>query len=138
MAEFIFKKMAEERGVSDKFEVASRATSAEALGEAVYPPARRELERHGISAVGKYAVQLSRLDYDKYDLLIGMDSANIRNMNRLFGSDPVGKIHKLMDYTNRHGDVDDPWYSGKFDIAYRDIYDGCSALLSALCENESK
>lgn len=134
MAEFIFKKIAEQRGVFDKFEVASRATSAEELGNPVYPPARRELLRHGISADGKCAIQLSRSDYGRYDLLIGMDSANIRNMHRLFGADPEGKIKKLMDYTARPGDVEDPWYSGKFDITYRDIYDGCEALISALCK----
>lgn len=134
MAEFIFKKLTEERGLSDKFEVASRATSAEELGAPVYPPARRELSHHGISTDGKYAIQLTRSDYDKYDLLIGMDSANIRNMHRLFGSDPEGKIRKLMDYTSRPGDVDDPWYFGRFDITYRDIYDGCEALISALCK----
>ena len=132
MAEFVFKKMAEERGLSDKFEVASRGTSAEELGNPVYPPARRELLRHGISTDGKYAIQLTRADYDKYDLLIGMDSANIRNMHRLFGSDPKGKIRKLMDYTTRPGDVDDPWYSGKFDVTYRDVCDGCEALISEL------
>ena len=134
MAEFVFKKMAAERGLSDKFEVASRATSAEELGNPVYPPARRELSRHGISTDGKYAIQLARSDYDSYDLLVGMDSANIRNMHRLFGADPKGKIKKLMDYTSRPGDVDDPWYSGNFDVTYRDIYDGCLALISALCK----
>ena len=132
MAEFVFKKMISERGLSEKFEVASRATSAEELGNPVYPPARRELLRHGIDPGGKYAIQLTRADYDKYDLLIGMDSANIRNMLRLFGSDPMEKIHKLMDYTSRPGDVDDPWYSGNFEITYRDVCDGCEALLDLL------
>lgn len=134
MAELIFKRLSEERGLADKFEVASRATSAEELGNPVYPPACRELSRHGISSAGKHAIQLTRADYDKYDLLVGMDSANIRNMHRLFGADPDGKIKKLMDYTSRPGDVDDPWYSGRFDITYRDIYDGCEALISALCK----
>jgi len=134
MAEFIFKKIARERRLSDIFEVESRATSAEEIGNPVYPPARRELSRHGINSDGKYAVQLTRADYDKYDLLIGMDSANIRNMHRLFGADPMGKIRKLMDYTSRPGDVDDPWYSGNFEITYRDIHDGCEALISALSE----
>ena len=126
MAEFVFKKMISERGLSQKFEVASRATSAEELGNPVYPPARRELLRHGIDSGGKYAIQLTRADYDKYDLLVGMDSANIRNMLRLFGSDPMGKIHKLMDYTSRPGDV------GNFEITYRDVCDGCEALLDLL------
>ena len=132
MAEFIFKRMISERGMSDKFEVGSRATSAEELGNPVYPPARRELSSHGIGCDGKYAVQLSRTDYDKYDMFVGMDSANIRNMNRLFGGDPEGKIKKLMDYTGRGSDVADPWYSGDFALTYRDIFEGCEALLSEL------
>ena len=135
MAEFVFKKMTEDAGISDKFEVESRATSAEELGNPVYPPARAELLRHGISCNGKYATQLTRLDYDRYDLLIGMDNANIRNMHRLFGGDPDGKIKKLMDYTYRGGDVDDPWYSGDFETTYRDISEGCAALLKIMKEN---
>lgn len=128
MAEFVFKRMVEEAGLSNKFVIESRATSAEELGNPVYPPAKRELLRHGIKCDGKYAVQLTRLDYDKYDLLVGMDSANIRNMHRLFGGDPDGKIRKLMDYTARGGDVDDPWYSGDFSTTYSDVYAGCLAL----------
>ena len=132
MAEFIFKKMVKDAGLADEFEIISRATSAEELGNPVYPPARAELMRHGISPDGKYAVQLSRSDYGKYDLFVGMDNANIRNMLRLFGSDPDGKIKRLMDYTGRGGEVSDPWYSGNFDVTYRDVYKGCAALLESL------
>jgi len=135
MAEFIFKKMLSERGISDKFTVESRATSAEELGNPVYPPARAELLRHGIGCNGKYAVQLTRTDYDKYDLLIGMDSANIRSMYRLFVGDPCEKIHKLMDYTARGGDVADPWWSDEFDVTYKDVSDGCAALLESLLKD---
>ena len=81
-------------------------------------------------------MQLQKSDYDKYDLFIGMDSANIRNMLRIFGGDPAGKVHKLMDYTTRGGDVADPWYSERFDVAYRDIYEGCTALLAFLLSGE--
>ena len=133
MAEFIFKKMLRERGLEDRFVVASSATSTEEIwggvGNPVYPPAKEERARHGISCEGKRAVQLRREDYDKYDVFIGMDSANVRNMQRMLGGDPEGKIRKLMDYTPRGGDVADPWYSERFDIAYRDIYEGCAALL---------
>ena len=132
MAEFIFKKMVKDAGLADEFEIISRATSAEELGNPVYPPARAELMRHGISPDGKYAVQLSRTDYAKYDLFVGMDNANIRNMLRLFGRDPDGKIKRLMDYTGRGGEVSDPWYSGQFDVTYRDVYAGCAALLESL------
>ena len=136
MAEFVFKRMTCEAGLSDRFVIESRATSAEELGNPVYPPAKRELSRHGLSCDGKYAIQLTRLDYNKYDLLVGMDSANIRNMHRLFGGDPDGKIKKLMDYTARGGDVDDPWYSGDFGTTYRDVYDGCAALLKKIIESK--
>lgn len=138
MAEFIFKNMLEENGLSRGFFVASSATSSEEIswngvGNPVYPPARAELKRHGIDCTGKRAVRLTREDYEEYDLFIGMDSSNIRNMHRIFGSDPQGKIRKMMDYTSR-GDVADPWYSDRFDIAYRDIFDGCKGLFDELTE----
>lgn len=135
MAEFIFKKMLDDKGISD-YTVASSATSTEEIwngvGNPVYPPARAELKKHGIDPGAKRAVQLQPSDYEKYDLFIGMDSANIRNMHRILGGDPDNKIRKLMDYTDRGGDVADPWYSDRFDIAYRDIHDGCAGLLKEI------
>ena len=140
MAEFIFKRLIVENGTESNYIIASSATSTEeiwnGIGNPVYSPARVELAKHGISCDGKRAVQLQKSDYDKYDLFIGMDSANIRNMHRIFGTDPDGKIHKLMDYTGRGGDVADPWYSDRFDITYKDVSEGCLALLAAL-ENKS-
>ena len=136
MAEFVFKDMVKKQGMDDEFFIASSATSTEEIwgdiGNPVYPPAKKELAKHGLSCEGKRAVQLRKSDYEKYDLFIGMDSANIRNLMRIFGDDPENKISKLMDYTPRGGDVADPWYSRRFDIAYRDIYDGCEALLKKL------
>lgn len=136
MAEFIFKDMVKRKGLEDEFFVASTATSTEEIwgdvGNPVYPPAKAELAKHGISCEGKRAVQLKKSDYDKYDLFVGMDSMNIRNMYRILGSDPEGKIRKLMEFTDRGGDVADPWYSGRFDVAWRDIYDGCEGLLESL------
>jgi len=136
MAEFIFKDLVKKQGQSDRFFVSSSATSDEeiwnGIGNAVYPPARAELASHGLACDGKRAVRLKKEDYSQYDLFIGMDSANIRNMNRIFGEDPEKKIHKLMDYTGKGSDVADPWYSDRFDIAYRDIEEGCRALLEAL------
>lgn len=135
-AEFIMKKLVDEKHLSDRFEIASCATSTEeiwnGIGNPVYPPMKRELERHGIDCSGKRAVQLKKEDYGNYDYFIGMDSANIRNMHRILGGDPQGKISKLMDYTKKGGDVADPWYSERFDIAYRDIFEGCTALLERL------
>ncbi len=135
MAEFILKDMVTRLGIADEFVIASSATSTEeifrGIGNPVYPPAREELAKHGISCEGKRAVQLQASDYGKYDLFIGMDSANIRNMTRMLGGDPDGKIRKLMDYVGG-GDVADPWYSGNFQVTYRDIYNGCTALLEAI------
>lgn len=136
MAEFIFKKMFSERGLEKDFLVASSATSREEIignvGNPVYPPARAELRRHGISCDGKRAVQFTKADYEKYDLIITMDSMNVRNLMRIIGSDPDGKVKKLMDYTPRGGDVADPWYTGDFEVTYRDILYGCEELLKTL------
>ena len=142
MAEFISRDLARKWGVSQRFFFASSATSTEEIsyngvGNPVYPPARAELERHGISPDGKCAVQLKKDDYDRYDLFVGMDGANIRNMHRILGGDPEGKISKLMDHTPRGGDVADPWYSDRFDVAYRDIFEGCTALLQGLLKGEN-
>ncbi len=135
MAEFILKDMLKKEGLSSRVTVTSSATSTEEIwngvGNPVYPPAKRELALHGLTCEGKRAVQLTRGDYSQYDLLIGMDSANIRNMHRILGGDPQGKIRKLMDYTACGGDVADPWYTGNFDVTYRDIAAGCRGLLDS-------
>lgn len=137
MAEFILKDMVKRKGIEGEFVIASCATSTEEIwggvGNPVYPPAKAELAKHGISCEGKRAVQLKKSDYEKYDLFIGMDSMNIRNMHRILGGDPDGKIRKLMDYTDRGGDVADPWYSGRFDVAWRDIHDGCEGIINSEC-----
>ncbi len=136
MAEFIFKDMVKQKGLENEFFVSSSATSTDeivgGIGNPVYPPAKRELLAHGISCEGKQAVQLKWEDYEKYDLFVGMDSSNIRNMHIILKGDKQGKIRKLMDYTSRRGDVADPWFTERFDIAYRDIRDGCEGLLKAL------
>ena len=136
MAELIFRRLAEEKGVLESFSVASRATSREEIwngvGNPIYPPARRELEKHGFCCDGKRAEQLCAADADRYDLFVGMDNANIRDMHRILGEDCAPRIKKLMDFTARGGEVADPWYSERFDIAYRDIFEGCQALLDTL------
>lgn len=134
MAEFIMKKLVENARRQGDFHIASAATSTEELGNSVYPPARRKLAEHGISCDGKTARQLTRRDYDEYDMLIGMDSYNIRNMKRMCGGDPEGKIHLLMDFTNRPGEVADPWYTGDFSATYRDCMEGCEGLLRRLTD----
>lgn len=132
MAEFILKDLVAQAGLSREFLIASAATSAEEVGNGVYPPARRKLAQQGIDCAGKTARQLTAADYDDYDLLIGMDGSNLRNMRRLFGGDRQGKCHLLLDYTDRPGDVADPWYTGDFDRAWQDILEGCQGLLAHL------
>ncbi len=136
MAEFIFKDMVTRRGLSDQFYIASAATSTEEIwngqGNPVYPPARQELARHGISCEGKRAVQIQKSDYDKYDYLLGMEQRNIRNMMRILGRDPEHKVHRLLDYSNNPRDIADPWYTGNFDSTYRDVVEGCEAFLGML------
>lgn len=134
MAEFIMKKLVENARRQGDFHIASAATSTEELGNSVYPPARRKLAEHGISCDGKTARQLTRRDYDEYDMLIGMDSYNIRNMKRMCGGDPEGKINLLMDFTDRPGEVADPWYTGDFSATYRDCMEGCEGLLRRLTD----
>ena len=126
------KDLVRRAGHQDEFHIESAATSTEEIGNEVYPPARRKLAEHGISCKGKTARQMTRRDYDRFDLLIGMDEWNIRNMNRICGGDPEGKIHKLLDYTNRPGDVADPWYTGNFEATWRDVLEGCQCLLNII------
>ncbi len=136
MAEFILKDMVKKLNIHEDFIIASSATSTEEIwggrGNPVYPPAKAELKKHGISCDGKTAVQLKKEDYEKYDLFLCMDRMNYKNILRIFGSDKDEKVRKLMTYTSRPGDVDDPWYSGDFSTTYRDIYDGCTGLLKEL------
>ncbi len=129
MAEFIMKELVRKAGREREFSIASAATSTEEIGNSVYPPARRKLAEHGISCQGKHARQMTADDYNHYDLLIGMDEWNIRNMLRITGGDPMKKIRKLLDYTDRPGDVADPWYTGDFEATWRDCLEGCMALL---------
>lgn len=126
MAEFIMKKLVSDAGRSAEFEIASAATSTEEIGNGVYPPARRKLAEHGISCEGKTARQVTRQDYDYYDAIIGMDSRNMRNMERIFGGDPEGKVRMLLPR-----DVADPWYTGDFEATWRDCVRGCRELLDA-------
>lgn len=132
MAEFVMKDLVQKAGLEDQFEIASAATSTEELGNPVYPPARRELAEHGIGCAGHAARQLRKADYSRWDLLIGMDRANLRNMNRICGGDPEGKIHLLLEYAGRPDEVADPWYTGDFRQTWDDVLEGCTALLAHL------
>jgi len=124
------KDMVRQAGLQDQFYIESAATSTEEIGNEVYPPAKRKLAENGISCKGKTARQMTRSDYDRFDLLIGMDEWNLRNMHRICGGDPEGKIHKLLDFTARGGDVADPWYTGDFEATWRDVNEGCREILA--------
>ena len=132
MAEFIFRDMLEKRSLTDRFECASAATSDEETGNPVYPPARARLREIGISAGNKRAVTMTRDDYNRYDLLVGMETRNLAAMRRICGGDPQGKIRRLLDWSDRPRDIADPWYTGDFRTASADIEEGCEALLAAL------
>lgn len=136
MAEYVMKDLVKREGVEDVFSIASAATSTEEIGNGVYPPARRKLQEHGISCTGHAARQLRQSDYQAYDLLIGMDQANLCNMLRICGGDPEGKISLLMDHTSRKGEVADPWYTGDFETTWQDVLEGCQGLLEELKERE--
>lgn len=135
MAEFVMKDLVSKAGRDGDFYIESAATSTEEIGNSVYPPARQMLANHGISCKGKTARQMTRRDYQEFDLLIGMDDWNIRNMIRITGGDPDNKIIKLMNLTSRPGDVADPWYTGDFTATWRDVTEGCDALLQQIDQN---
>ena len=136
MAEFVMKDLVCKAGLEDKIYIESAATSTEEIGNEVYPPARRKLAEHGISCKGKTARQMTRGDYDRFDLIVGMDGWNLRNMERICGGDPEDKIHLLMDYTDRPGEVADPWYTGNFDATWRDVAEGCEGLLQWIRQDD--
>ena len=140
MAEFVLKDMVEKRGLKDQFEIASAATSTEEIwggkGNPIYPPARKELKKHGIGGTAytnfsnKRARQVTRQDYAHYDYLLCADTMNIRNTVRITGADRAGKIRLLMDFTKRPGaSIADPWYSGDFTATWNDVVEGCEGFL---------
>lgn len=132
MAEYVMRDLVRRAGLEEQIQVASVATSREELGNPVYPPARRKLAEHGITCQGHAARQMTAADYDQFDLLIGMDQHNLRNMNHICGGDPNHKLHLLMDYTDRPGEVADPWYTGDFERTWQDVLAGCQGLLAQL------
>ena len=138
MAEFVMKTLVRKAGREAEFLIESAATSTEEIGNEVYPPARRKLAEHGISCKGKTARQMTRRDYDRFDLLIGMDSWNLRNMTRICGGDPEGKIRMLMDFTPHSGEVADPWYTGDFEATWQDVLLGCQCLLDHALDLDSR
>lgn len=136
MAEFVMKDLVKKAGMEKDFLIESAATSTEEIGNPVHRGTRKKLREHGINCDGKHSRQIERADYDRYDYLIGMDSWNLRNMRRIFGDDDEGKLSLLLDFTERPGDIADPWYSGDFDATYEDVLAGCQGLLHHLWEEQ--
>ena len=130
MAEYIFKNLINNIGLTDYFEVSSAATSREEIGNDIYPPAKRVMTKHGIPFDKRQAWQITERDVDYYDHIIAMDQNNLRNLQRMFGLERMKKVSLLMDYTDRPGNVSDPWYTGDFDTAFQDIKEGCEGLLN--------
>lgn len=124
------KYLVKEAGLEDQFEIASAATSTEEIGNPVYPPARRKLAEHGISCEGKRARVITRDDFHYYDQIVVMDNENLQSMKWLFGKDKDRKVRLLMDYTDRPGEVADPWYTGDFEATWQDVSEGCKSLLN--------
>lgn len=137
MAEAVFRHMLEERSLGERFAVDSAAVSAEEIGNPVYPEANRTLVAHGLPASNHHAWQLTRADYDRYDFFIGMDQENIYRMRQIFGGDSQRKVGLLLAYTEHPREVEDPWYTGRFDRVLDLITQGCQALLEALLADEA-
>ena len=134
MAECIMKKLVADAGLADRFDIASAATSYEEQGNPVYPPARKMLAAHGIDCSGKTARRITTTDYEHYDYIIAMDKGNLRSLHAILGDDPADKISLLMDYTDHPREIADPWYTRDFETAWREISEGCEALLRHLTE----
>ena len=133
MAEFIFKDLIRSQGIEDRFYVESAAVSTEEIGNSIYPPAKRCLNAHGIPFdKNKTARQITRADYDRFDLIIYMDRMNLRWLKYIIPDDPQGKVRLMMSFTGRDRDVADPWYTGDFETTYKDITDASEMLLKEL------
>ena len=138
MAEFVLKDMVQKRGLDPEYQIDSAATSREEIGNPVYPPARRKLEANGIFCGGHHARQMTRSDYERYDLIVCMDHSNVQSALRITGGDPKHKICLLLDYAGRKGkEVADPWYTGNFEETFRDITEGCTGLLTRFSQNDT-
>ena len=132
MAEFVMKDLVRRRGEGERFYITSCAVSREEIGNDLHYGTRAKLRQMGVPFEKRAAVQLTRADYAAYDLLIGMDRANLQNMRRICGGDPEGKLSLLLEHAGRSGDVADPWYTGDFEATWRDVLEGCEALLKEL------
>lgn len=136
MAEFVFKDMVKNRGIADKFYIESAATSTDEIGNDIHHGTRNKLREVGVPFKKRQARQMTREDYTKFDFLLGMDTPNIRNMTRISGGDTENKIKRLLEFTDRGGDIADPWFTGNFDVTYDDVVEGCEGFIKYLAENK--
>lgn len=136
MAEFVFRDMIKKKGLESIISCASCATSTEEIGNPVHTGTKRKLREVGIATDGKVAVQLKKSDYEHYDYLLGMEQRNVTNMMRILGSDPEGKVKRLLDFSAHPRDIADPWYTGDFETTYQDVYEGCECLLEYLLSQQ--
>ena len=132
MAEFVMKELVARRGLSSRYTIASAGTYGGTAGDSVHPGTKQKLAEHGISCKGKVAQKVMRKDYQEYDWIIGMEERNLQAMRGIFSGDAEGKIKKLMDFTAKGGDIEDPWYSGDFESTWQDVNAGCEGLLDML------
>lgn len=130
MAQYVFQYLVDQQGIADQFYIDSAATSTEEIGNGVHPGTRRKLAEVGIPCGNHSARQITKQDYQDFDYIIGMDTYNIKNIARIVGFDIENKVHKLLDFTDRKGDIADPWYTGNFDATYRDVLEGCKGFLN--------
>ena len=135
MAQFVFQDMVNKRGLADRFTIDSKATSTEELGNSPHPGTVRKMNELGVPMIPHRASQLNRRDYEEYDYFIGMDTWNMRNINRIFGGDPEGKVYKFLSFGSDGRDIADPWYTGNFDETYEDVVEGCEGFLAYLLEH---
>lgn len=136
MAEFVMKDLLKKAGLSDTVRVESAATSTEEIGNPVHPGTQRILASKGISCEGKHARQMTRSDYDAFDLIVGMDDANIANIERIAGKRSEGKARKLLEFAGETRSIADPWYTGDFETTYEDVLEGCIGMLKAIEDDE--
>ncbi|MEG1180249.1 MAG: low molecular weight protein-tyrosine-phosphatase [Oscillospiraceae bacterium] len=137
MAEFVMKDLVKKKGMELSFNICSSATSMEEIGSGVHYGTRDKLKKYGITTEGKYSVQFNADDYEKYDYIVAMDGRNISNIYRILGGENYEKVSKLLDFTDRKGDIADPWYTGNFDETYNDIYEGSEALIKYIIKNDA-
>ncbi len=137
MAEFVFRDMVQKRGMEKNFFIASSATSREEIGNPVHRGTQKKLAEVGISTAGKYAVQLTKEDYENFDYILAMDSYNLRNLTPIIGNDTKDKVHLLLDFADG-GNIADPWYTGNFEETYKDVVRGCEGFLQHLIKRERR